>query len=543
MINYSLTKRNIIPVEYLLMFLFSALPLWLELPYRVNIYLTWEGAYRMYLGQMPFRDFGIPLGYGFWLTPFVFFKIFGPYLFSLVLAQAFINFCSFVLLNQLLKLFKFTPVQRVLTLMVFALSFVIVNFWPWYNHTAFVFELAGLYFLCHYLITQKRVVYLPISAAFIALCFFTKQDAGGLSLLLCIALLVAFYIQTKSFKAPLYFIIAYGLFMALLIVPLLRYDFTYWFNAGQHPHYSRINSYDFISAIFEESLWVKFYLGALLVILLIRYKTPKEFITDKSFFIFTILTSGILVQALLIQVTSFSPVTVNYYFHTFGIGFVIFSLKDSIKFEKLGVAVLLFMAVFIWRSDQYWKYANRILGKVMPSVFSPPPSNVVSKNSWSARDSTAYKPVIWENTSYKTLKRIKLPQNTIEGIREIMELKSHTGDSELNVLNMSNLTFLAYELGYTPERGSNIPLWYHKGVAFFDREEQLLCKKIEEGAYDIVLFEDMPDVDNFFPYSVRDCLIENDYALVTKFISPTGYLTDSVEVYTRLKFIERQELP
>ncbi len=534
MINRTLTNKSIVPVEYLIILLFSSLPLLIDLPYRVNIFLTWEGAYRMYLGQFPFRDFGLPLGYGFWIVPFVFFKIFGPYLYSLVLAQAFINFCSFVALRQLIKLFLFTPVQRVLVLAVFGLSFVIINFWPWYNHTPFVFELIGLYFLCHYLITRQRLFYVPLSAFFIALCFFTKQDAGGLSLLLALALLVAAFVHTRSFKAPLYFAGAYAVTLALLILPLFRYEFSYWFNAGQPPHYSRVNSYQFVAAFFEESLWIKFYLGALLVILITRFRTFKEFLNDRVFLLYTVLTAGILVQALIIQVTSFSPVTVNYYYHAFGVAYLIFALKEKIAFEKLWIAVVMLAAVFLWRSDQYWKYTNRILGKVLPAVFAPPPSNVVSKGSWAAKDTAEYKPVIWENSPYRSLRRIKLPENTIEGINAVVALKDEINPgSELKVLNMSNLTFLAYELGYTPDSGTDFPLWYHRGVAFFEREEELLCNRVKEQRYDIVLFEDMPDVDNFFPYSVRDCLLENNYTLATRFLSPTGYQTDSVEVYTR----------
>lgn len=536
MLNYTLTKKNVIPVEYLIIALFSALPLLVDLPYRVNIYLTWEGAYRMYLGQFPFRDFGLPMGYGFWIIPFVFFKIFGPYLFSLVLAQAFINFVSFIVLNQTLKLFQFTPVQRVIALAVFGLSFTIINFWPWYNHTPFVFQMIGLYFLCYYLTTGRRLWYVPLSAAFAALCFFTKQDAGGLALMLSLALLAVSFIQNKDFKAPLFFIGGYVVMLGILILPLLRYDFSYWFNLGQPPHYSRVNSYHFVTAFFEESLWLKFYLGAMLVILLTRYKSFKEFWNDRLFLLYTLLTAGILVQAMIIQVTSFSPPTVNYYYHTFGVAYLMYALKEKIAFEKLWIAVVLILVVFTWRSDQYWKYTNRILGKVLPSLFAPPPSNVVSKTSWSAKkDTVEVKPVIWENSSYRTLKRIKLPQNTIEGVNAIVALKDEikTGE-ELKVLNMSNLTFLAYELGYKPDTGPDFPLWFHQGVAFFDREAETLCNRVKEGRYDIVLFEDMPDVDNFFPYSVRDCLRENNYTLVTRFLSPTGYLTDSVEVYTKV---------
>src|SRR5262245_16875409 len=129
MLTKELTPRQITTFEFAIMALFSCLPLLLELPFRVNIFVTWEGAYRMYLGQLPFRDFGMPLGYGFWLIPFLFFKVFGPYLYSLVIAQCFINFVSLLAFRGILKNFGLRPAHTVLAVTVMCLSFVMVNFW------------------------------------------------------------------------------------------------------------------------------------------------------------------------------------------------------------------------------------------------------------------------------------------------------------------------------------------------------------------------------------------------------------------------------
>ncbi|MEO7988395.1 MAG: hypothetical protein ABI663_02580 [Chryseolinea sp.] len=533
MINKDLSPRQVLIFELAIILLFSALPLLTELPYRVNIFLTWEGAYRMYIGQFPFKDFGMPLGYGFWIIPYLSFKLFGPYLFSLVIAQAFMNLISLLTFRGILKIFGLSPVQSLISISVLCLSFILINFWPWYNHTVFAFQLIGLYFLLGYLFKGKRFVFLGLASFFTALCFFTKQDAGGLAFMLALALLIANGFIDKEFKSILFFVGLYILSLFLLILPLLRYDFSYWFNYGQPPHFSRINLSDFLSAFFEESLWIKFYITGIIIIAIIRFKTWSSIGEDKSFLMFTLLTLGIMVQAMIIQVTSFSPVTVNYYFHSFGIAFLLYSLKDYINFEKVWIALLLFLTILFWRSENYWKYSNRLLGKVLPSVFSPPPPDAVSKHHWSSkRDTVKSEPVQWKLTSYKTLKRIKLPENTIEGIDRL--LKMTKGKKNPQVLNMSNLSILAYELGYTPESGTQFPLWYHKGVAFFDREEKMLCKNIQDKKYDIIIFEDLPDVNNFFPYAVRDCALDKArYTLVDRFISPTGYATDSVNVYVR----------
>lgn len=534
MINKELSSRQSLILQLGIILLFSSLPLFTELPYRVNIFLTWEGAYRMYLGQFPFKDFGMPLGYGFWIIPFLAFKAFGPYLFSLVIAQTIINLISLFTFRGILKMLGLSPVQILISITVLCLSFVMINFWPWYNHTVFVFELIGLYFLLFYLLKSRRTVFLGLAAFFVALCFFTKQDAGGLAFMLAIALIIADGFIEREFKSTLLFFGFYILFSCLLILPLLRYDFSYWFNHGQPPHFSRVNLYDFLSAFFEESLWIKLYIGCIIIIAIAKFKTWSAIRDDKSFLLFTLLTLGIMVQAMIIQVTSFSPPTVNYYFHSFGIAFILFNLKDVINFEKVWIATLLLITVFFWRSENYWKYTNRLFGKLVPSLFVPPPSGVVSKNSWSSKaDSTIkFEPIQWKTTPYKTLKNIKLPENTIDGIERLLERTK--GKNNLQVLNMSNLSILAYELSYVPENSSHFPLWYHKGVAFFDREEKMLCENVRNKKYDIIIFEDMPDVDNFFPYKVRECALEEaHYTLADRFIAPTGYATDSVNVYVR----------
>ncbi len=528
-----LTQRQVLIAEGLLILVFCALPLLLQLPYRVNIFLTWEGAYRMYLGQVPFRDFGLPLCYGFWVIPFIFFKVFGPYMFSLLLAQAFINLLSLLAFRSILRSFNLSAVATFLSLVVFCLTFVIVNFWPWYNHTVFVFELIGLATVVRHILIKRSVLTIIVSAFFAALSFFTKQDGGGLALVLVGALLLIDFLYERKFKTILLFAGAYVVTLAILIGPLLQYDFGYWFNHGQPPHFSRINALDFLTSFFEESIWIKFYAIVIVVAAVMRLNSREAIKESKTFVLYAALTLGILVQAAIIQVTSFSPATTSHYYHAFGFAFLLFAIAPAVELQRAWIAVMFLALIFIWRSENYWKYTQRIFASVIPSVLAPPPANVVSKHTWAA-DENAVKdePVNWVSSQFRTLRRIKLPEGTEKGLQRIKTLEQVAKPSP-RVLNMSNLSFLAYELGYAPEAGQDFPLWYHRGVAFFDREVNTLCDRVAEGQYDLILFEDMPDVDNFFPYAVRDCALENGYVLEDKFIAPTGYKTDSVEVYVR----------
>jgi hypothetical protein len=87
-----MSLKRILPLgEIILIIILALIPAFASFPYRLNIFLSWEGAYSLYLGQLPYRDFGMPVGYMYWVIPAIFFKIFGPQMITLVKAQVFIN--------------------------------------------------------------------------------------------------------------------------------------------------------------------------------------------------------------------------------------------------------------------------------------------------------------------------------------------------------------------------------------------------------------------------------------------------------------------
>ncbi|MBL3658191.1 hypothetical protein JL102_18710 [Fulvivirga sp. 2943] len=530
-LQQKLKERHIVYLRIFIILAFSSLPLLINLPYRVNIFLTWEGAYRMYLGQIPFKDFGMPLGFGFWLIPAIFFKIFGPYMHTLIIAQAFLNVLSLLAISSIFKMLKMSEAKVFLSILVMCLTFVLINFWPWYNHTVFIFEIFAIFFIIRYTTTKDSFWQLIVAAFFTCLSIFTKQDGGGLALIIISVIVLYYSFINKRLDTPLIFFGAFAAWLLLFIVPFLQYDFSYWFNYGQSPHYSRINIFILLGDIFGESVWEKFFLLACLAAIFFRFNNIKEFIQNQTEVIFSLLTIGLLFQALIIQTTSFSPVTVNYYFTTFGVAYLLHSLPARYNFSQVGLFLFFCVFIFIWRSENYWKYGSGAIKKVLPKSWTELPEDAVAKGNWMAEsDTVKVEPTIWQLSKYKSLKHIKLPQKTIEGLEETEKLDAFK-KGDMKVLNMSNLTFLAYEWDYDLESGPNYPLWYHKDVALFDREVDMLCEKVANKQYDLIIFEDMPTVDSFFPYAVRECMM-NNYKIDLTFPAPTGYGTDHVEVYT-----------
>ena len=132
-------------------------------------------------------------------------------------------------------------------------------------------------------------------------------------------------------------------------------------------------------------------------------------------------------------------------------------------------------------------------------------------------------------SNYKTFDNVMLPEETIAGIDSIMKMDI-IKKKDLKVLNMSELTPLAYEIGFQPSL--NEPMWYHRNVSLFDREIQSYCDRISNQYYDLVLFEEIPNLNQFNPEEVRKCLLKN-YIRVNTFQAPRDNPTNIIEVYIR----------
>jgi hypothetical protein len=525
-------------LELALIFLLAIIPLFTSFPYRVNIFLSWEGAYRLSQGQVPYRDFGMPLGYMYWVIPAMFFKIFGTQMITLIKAQVLINIISGLAFRSILKSLDVQPGVRLLSVILYCISFSFFNFWPWYNHTVIVYEMTGLAFLLHYIAkTGKQWIFLSISALFTFFSFFTKQDGGGLALILCLILLAFDCFRNKKWKPLLIFSLSYLAIALVIILPLTQYNFGYWFNHGQPPHTSRISLFEIADEFFMNSQWIKFYLFIILLLILVNYKTIKEFLVNKSGTLFLIVTVGILVEAAILQVTSYTPPDNNIFFHSFAIAFILSQLSRHLKldFNKPRILTVGCLGLALWWSGIFWKYFQRIAQRVIPgaSITHNSKENIVNRNTYIIHPPANDIPESeWTFTGLNSFQKIYMPKATAQGIQRLLNMdRVKIQKSSLKVLNMSELTPLAVEMGYQLEKGPEIPLWYHLGVAMFNKQAVQYENKIRTNQYDLVIFEYVPSLNNFYPFRVRDTLISN-YQKIDSFPAPRrGDTQGTIEVY------------
>lgn len=532
--SFRLKEKHFTWLDWGILLLFCALPLFVKLPYKINLYLAWEGAYRMYIGQMPFRDYGMPLGYGFWLIPALFFKLFGPFMSSLIKAQVLINLASGVAYRHILSVFKVPSPIKTLGVLLFSVSYIFVNFWPWYNHVVFVYELIALALLCHALVRdpllRRSWWKLALAGMLAFLAIFTKQDIGGLGLLVMIVLLVTNNLMDREYKTSLVFGSAFILSALAIIVPLLSYRFGYWFNHGQAPHSSRVVLMDFINDAFNfESIPIRIYLFALIIIVINRLPRLKSYLGDKRQVLFFLLTLGLLVQPLLGQVTTYIPMYIHYYFHSFALIYILANIPWKIDLHRPAFIGLLTIGMLFWFSQDTWRYGKRILYRVT-NYEDKVDYDEVSKRTWQLpkEGEPSSDRSDWHASRFRSMDNILLPDETIQGMDRLVN--QYGGKNDLKVLNLSELPQLAYEIGYTPLAGEDFPLWYHRHVAIFDRQIESICQSIRQKNYDLIIFEDIPSLNGFFAPEIRECA-QKYYTKKDAFLAPRIPMDSQIEVY------------
>lgn len=520
-------KQKAFKTEWLtagVVFVFCILPVFFSLPFRVHIYLPFEGAYRFYLGQSPYQDFGMPFGYAFFLFPVLFFKVFGPGFISLVYAQVLINLISCFALFKILKRLRFENHIIFLSLLVYCLSYVFIHFWPWHTHTAFTFCLLSIWFFLEASSEKnklKQFAWVFAASWGVFLSFFTKQDYGGLAFLFVAFLFVTDAIYQKRFL-PAFFYVTFFIIILVFNIWAMPKEFAYWFNHGQAPHTSRLETMSFLQNIFGQSDWEKFYLLIIGIILLANLKNFKKFIADQQTVTTLIVVLGIIVMAMLTKVTSRMQTGTTMYFHAFALAYVFQQLSQHFQLEKRFNLIFTFVLICFWWSGMYWNYACRLLG--LHEV--TPPGVRISKYEQPKET----KP--WQLCEFKTLKKIKLPEETIEGIKRLKALPIFDGKSKPKVFNMTELTNLSAELGFEPLKG--IPLWYDYGVCLFDQQIEEINQKVMAQEYDLFLFEHVPSMEDYYPLEVK-AVLKQEYDLIDKFLAPRKEEDTFIEVYAKKK--------
>jgi len=490
--------------------------------------ILWEGAYRISLGQIPFTDFGTPVGPISFLIPALFFKLFTPSWYVMQLSQMFENALLLLLSYQLLRRLQLTKANINIAIACFAIFYLVFLSHPWYNSGAFLFFLASMVFLL------GLGYWSYIAAGLLAgLCFLAKQDYGVMNL--CLGLLVLFLTQPDSrtpyrrlsfnWKALLdrkywgitvssiaVFAIAFTLPLVAVISLVDSEQFLYWFNYGQEPHQIRkIYIWNFIGrANLLIPACIAFYFA---------YRTRRmELLFAGIFFICSFVVSS----------TSGLDYTAFFFFLFLPV--LIKATHDRAIVSKPWVSILLIFATLtclILPAKYFYRMVQTtVLNKAEPYSF---------------RYKYVTRPVRAFPDSMPYFKNVMGSLDSITLIEQLQAIFKNRDGPPLTMLNISELTPLYAELGITPPL--QYPLWYHTKISLFPREIKIIDRDIDNAKFDVVILQNTHGQVNFEHFLQRLQQNPQYESLREKgFVSPTtstgddcfeGYCPNHIYVYVR----------
>jgi len=437
--------------------------------------ITFEGAYRFFLGQVPYRDFGTPVGPVSFLIPALFFKLFEPNWSVFLLSQQFQNVCMLVLMYLLLGRIGARALIKRIALISFSVFYLLLLTHPWYNITGVLLLLAGA--LCA--LGSSRVSVLA-AGLISGLAVLAKQDFGLLTLLIA-----GFFVAVVSLGSDrdkilpsldslrdkerlralainlLLFVISTAAVVTIFILLTDAEQFRYWFNYGQEPHK--------ILSISKGLLFgaLSLFFGALgLFIALIALARNN----------FRLLVASMFIVAAAVSSSTSGLYFTHYYFVAFLPVIIDECLRMKIRFKALvlaGSALMMiapaknvyrvFESVALHRPEHFF-FDYRKLSR--PMVGFPGELDAFSPHT-------------------------QAPQKTIDAILELKriatEKRAAADGLGLKVLNITELSPIYAELGAEPPKG--YPLWFHTNVSLFPQQIAQLDSLFAGQEFDIILLQ------------------------------------------------------
>ncbi len=439
--------------------------IWTLEPFRHFLFfkdygITWEGAYRIYRGQIPFNDFSSPIGPISFLIPSMFFLALGPSWHSFEIAQLAQNSVFLLTAFYILRKLGCRPIQISISLLLFTLFYLIFLSHPWYNSTATLFfflTLAATLAQNHYAFFWAGVLS--------GLAFLTKQDTGVLSII-SVGFIALFsqkneYLLSKRSTNLLKSITGAALVLLIFYLLIGASNFNAWIMNSFDLALQRGNGInDFLSGV---------------PLLLLGILCFGRFLISKE---------RVLLYAAVIFGSSFANIqTKALFFTTFYFTLFLYISIDCFarRIKGRGIYLLALMSTFALSS--LYRPAVSLINLGETTILEMP-------EPFSFNRLSVTKPLISSPSDMQVLKDIWAPMETFEVISEVRrladEIHSKTGHPSL-ILNISELTPIYGELNIDPPK--NIPLWFDPEISISKEEANFIYQKIHQNEFDIVIFQ------------------------------------------------------
>lgn len=449
--------------------------------------IVFEGGYRTSLGQVPYKDFSLPMGPGVFLMQAFFNLIFGSTFFAMLIHAFILSVILSLLFFKISKRLGFNNWTSFIFSIFLYISFSGLTFHPFYNHTPYFFFVVSiiifLYFIDKKTIPNKILIGLAVLSF---LSFYTKQDTGLLQTFFTI--LYLFYNYRKDWKKiTIYHLIPVLILIigTFLLLSIFLPGFSYWFNLGQAPHGSRLSKLLDSNKILTVLSSFHFYFSLLFIYLILFKKIKyKRVIKIMSLFIAFSITH------LITNITSGSTRQLSVMCLVVPIFLIALLIKESSphlynKNKFITNSIIIILLLLILNPFATW-------GLITLNYFDKDISRI---------DQGCYKGFPMSSVSTEGLKRI----------REIIEINDN------NFVNIGEYSFLYCDYGLTPPKG--LPIWFDHGISFFDENIPEIMNIIDDVNPNVILIQD--------PHGHEDPNLNQKF--ITEFENRGYVIVDQVE--------------
>ena len=479
--------------------------IWTLEPFRHFLFfkdygITWEGAYRIYRGQIPFIDFSSPIGPISFLIPSMFFLALGPSWHSFEIAQLAQNSVFLLTAFYILRKLGCRPIQISISLLLFTLFYLIFLSHPWYNSTATLFFFLTLAAT----LSQNRYAFFW-AGVLSGFAFLSKQDTGVLSII-SVGFIALFsqenaYLPSKRSIDILKSITGTALVLLIFYLLIGASNFNAWIMNSLNLALQRGNGVNHFFSGFPLLLLGMLCFG--------RFLISKE---------------RVLVYATVIFGSSFVNIqTKALFFTTFYFTLFLYISIDCFAKRIKGRGIYLLILISTLALSSLYRPAVSLINLGETTILGMP-------EPFSFNRLSVTKPLISSPPDIQVLNGVLAPVETFEAITEVrklaIEVQSKTGHPSL-ILNISELTPIYGELNIIPPK--NIPLWFDPQISISKEEANFIYQKIRQKEFDIVIFQSsFGGMSKDFYYKIYALLRQSsDYKSVKDdgFFSPSSAIS------------------
>jgi len=473
--------------------------------------IIFEGGYRISLGQIPYRDFYMPVG-----PVTMYLQAFTTWLLG---ATSLALLAHAILLASLISLLALDLGRKHFgrTFGIFFALFLIVSYngvWgnPWYNETAYFFFVVSCLLIIYKIFSDQLTRFdLGLLSVLSALAFFSKQD-----MLIMVPMIAAYAIASGKARTSRVMGFYVAPFLAMLALTILALqsngDFMYWFNFGQAPHESRLElSRGLVLELLSD--WRFFIIVAAAALLALVWSSRPRLksvllclIVVTIVPLITTVTSGLAQQARLQSV----PLIVFLLLLTV-LGserteprvldrWAAKRLSIDTRIVRFLVCLLFFLVLLVLVRPSY------VVASAMTNAIVAGRDYGIAPLTKLAELNGVDRRVRIEKGAYRGMLAEREVSADLERIRGIISA------NDRSFINMSELTFLYADFSVEPPVG--FPLWFDHGISFFDAQYPFLTTELVARAPRVILLQDAHNhKDEGLQARLRDYYEANGYEM------------------------------